>query len=165
MLDKPTGDHQRLANKKTSLLDKFLKVIEPIEREPLCYKRKYLEEKEIALSGLDNVAQVLEKDRINFNILKEANMIIRDRTKHNGVSNLTRNKSKYSYLEDNRDICLKNYLIGLLKEERTQTNEKEIGIKEALETTDKKLDMDKKAFINYIDKEKKQLKETEEVTL
>ena len=59
---------------------------------------------------------------------------------------------------DNKEISLKNYLIGLLKEKRTDINEKERNIEKALKQSENQLDRDTKEFIDFVEETKKKLK-------
>lgn len=56
---------------------------------------------------------------------------------------------------------MKNYLIGLLKEERTVLSDKELSIQEALLSSEKRLIEDTKYFLDYVEREKELLKEKE----
>ena len=65
-------------------------------------------------------------------------------------------------MNDTRDICLKNYLIGLLKESRTDLNEKEKNITKALRDSENRLDTDYRNFIDFVEGTKKKQKREEE---
>ena len=57
--------------------------------------------------------------------LTEANKIMNERMKNKGNTINAKHRMRGLVMNDTRDICLKNYLIGLLKESRTDLNEKE----------------------------------------
>ncbi len=105
----------------------------------------------------------LIEGRQQLDIINEANKIMRERSKHVGGAN---NKhSKASYMRDTKEICLKNYLIDLLKEKRTEINDKEISITKALRESEKKLDKDYKEFATFMEDMKNLHKENENVTI
>ena len=54
----------------------------------------------------------------------------------------------------NREICLKNFLIDLLKNERTSIAGKQEKLTRALNDSEKKLENDYKEFMLYMDNEK-----------
>ena len=93
------------------------------------------------------------KDFIN-----EANKIMRERMKNKGSTINSKSKFKSVVLMDSKEICLKNYLIGLLKEKRTDINEKERNIEKALKDSENQLDRDCKEFIDFVEETKKKLK-------
>lgn len=93
------------------------------------------------------------KDFIN-----EANKIMRERMKNKGSTINSKSKFKNVVLQDSKEICLKNYLIGLLKEKRTDLNEKERNIEKALKQSENQLDRDTKIFIDFIERTKNKVK-------
>lgn len=100
------------------------------------------------------------KDFIN-----EANKIMRERMKNRGSTINSKSKFKSVVLLDTKEICLKNYLISLLKDKRTDINEKERNIAKALRDSENRLDADYKEFIDFVEKSKKTQKSEEEVFL
>ena len=97
------------------------------------------------------------KDFIN-----EANKIMRERMKNKGSTINSKSKFKSVVLMDSKEICLKNYLIGLLKDKRTDINEKERNITKALRASENQLDADYKEFIDFVEDTKKKLKKDDE---
>ena len=97
------------------------------------------------------------KDFIN-----EANKIMRERMKNKGSTINSKSKFKSVVLMDSKEICLKNYLIGLLKESRTDLNEKEKNITKALRDSENRLDTDYRNFIDFVEGTKKKQKKEEE---
>ena len=93
------------------------------------------------------------KDFIN-----EANKIMRERMKNKGSTINSKSKFKNVVLMDSKEICLKNYLIGLLKDKRTDINEKGRNIEKALKQSENQLDRDCKEFIDFVEETKKKLK-------
>ena len=93
------------------------------------------------------------KDFIN-----EANKIMRERMKNKGSTINSKSKFKSIVLMDSKEICLKNYLIGLLKDKRTDINEKERNIEKALKESETQLDRDCKEFIDFVEETKRKIK-------
>ena len=78
--------------------------------------------------------------------------------KNKGSTINSKSKFKNVVLMDSKEICLKNYLIGLLKEKRTDINEKERNIEKALKQSENQLDRDCKEFVDFVENTKKKLK-------
>ena len=97
----------------------------------------------------------------NDEMIEEAERILKERSKNRGLSLTSRPKGKHAFITDTKDVCLKNYLIGLLKDERTNLSDKESSIKGALESSDRRLEYDLKFFIEFVEKEKEKIKENE----
>ena len=97
--------------------------------------------------------------------LTEANKIMNERMKNKGNTINAKHRMRGLVMNDTRDICLKNYLIGLLKESRTDLNEKEKDITKALRDGETRLETDYRNFIEFVENtKKKQKKEEEELT-
>ena len=96
--------------------------------------------------------------RSRKDFINEANKIMRERMKNKGSTINSKSKFKSEVLMDNKEISLKNYLIGLLKEKRTDINEKERNIEKALKQSENQLDRDTKEFIDFVEATKKRLK-------
>ena len=96
--------------------------------------------------------------RSRKDFINEANKIMRERMKNKGSTINSKSKFKSEVLMDNKEISLKNYLIGLLKEKRTDLNEKERNIEKALKQSENQLDRDTKEFIDFVEATKKRLK-------
>ena len=101
----------------------------------------------------------LKKEEISK--LEEAEEINKERTKSRGMILTSQKKSKHIFLTNNRDVCLKNYLIGLIKQERSNLSQKENSNIKALELTKFHLENDNINFNNLIDKEKIEIKAKE----
>ena len=113
-----------------------------------------------------------EKNYQNFNnrshqsFINEANKILRDRIKNKGSPIYSKSKIKKVIINESKEIALKNYIINLLREKRTNINNKEVTITKALKVSENKFDNDYKSFVDYIeDLKKKQKKEEEEFNL
>ena len=90
---------------------------------------------------------------------------MKERMKNKGNAITSKHRMRNLVMNDTRDICLKNYLIGLLKESRTDLNEKEKNITKALRDSENRLDTDYRNFIDFVEgTKKKQKKEEEELT-
>jgi len=98
-----------------------------------------------------------QKDFIN-----EANKIMRERMKNKGSTINSKSRLKSVVLNDTKEICLKNYLISLLKDKRTDINEKERNITKALRDSENQLDSDYKNFIDFVEETKRKQKKEEE---
>ena len=96
--------------------------------------------------------------RSRKDFINEANKIMRERMKNKGSTINSKSKFKNEVLMDNKEISLKNYLIGLLKEKRTDINEKERNIEKALKQSENQLDRDTKEFIDFVEATKRRLK-------
>lgn len=98
-----------------------------------------------------------QKDFIN-----EANKIMRERMKNKGSTINSKSRLKSVILNDTKEVCLKNYLIGWLKEKRTDINEKERNITNALKESEKRWDVDYKDFVKFVEDTKNKQKQEEE---
>ena len=98
------------------------------------------------------------QSRSRKDFINEANKIMRERMKNKGSTINSKSKFKNEVLMDNKEISLKNYLIGLLKEKRTDINEKERNIEKALKQSENQLDRDTKEFIDFVEETKRRLK-------
>ena len=94
--------------------------------------------------------------------ITEANKIMKERMKNKGNAITSKHRMRNIVMNDTRDICLKNYLIGLLKESRTDLNEKEKNITKALRDSENRLDTDYRNFIDFVEGTKKKQKREEE---
>ena len=97
-------------------------------------------------------------------IMEEADDLIKDRSKNKNV--IIENSKKYSRhpaLKQKKDIRLKNYIIKLLKEKRTEINEKERMMNNALIEFSNQFNIDYKTFMEYADDVKKKQKLIDEL--
>jgi len=128
---------------------------------------------EIGSSARDSSKGVLEAatedkklfNKNQFDIIKEANQIMKERSKNSGLSLSNRNNSVYDFILQNKEICLKNYLIDLLKGERTAIAGKQEQITRALNESEKKLEADQNDFRIYMENEKNILQANEKKIL
>lgn len=105
------------------------------------------------------------KGREQKDFINEANKIMRERMKNRGSTINSKSRMKSVTLNETKEICLKNYLIDLLKEKRTDINEKERNITKALRESENRLDADYKDFVDFVeDTKRRQKKEEEELT-
>ena len=96
--------------------------------------------------------------------INEANKILRDRIKNKGSPIYSKSKVKHVVINETKEIGLKNYLINLLREKRTNINNKEVTISKALKVSENQFDNDYKNFVDFIeDLKKKQKKEEDEL--
>ena len=92
-------------------------------------------------------------------IMEEADDLIKDRSKNKNI--IIGNSKKYARhptLKQKKDIRLKNYIIKLLKEKRTEINEKERMINNALIEYANQFNIDYKTFMEYAEDVKKKQK-------
>ena len=75
----------------------------------------------------------------------------------------SKNNSIFDFIVQNREICLKNFFIDLLKNERTSIAGKQEKITKALNDSEKKLESDYKEFMMFMDNEKNMTKKNEQV--
>lgn len=118
-----------------------------------------LEESKVTRESFNDL--IRKKDQKEF--INEANKIMRERMKNKGSSINSKSKLKSVVLKDTKEICLKNYLIDMLKEKRTDINLKEKNITKALRDSETRLDDDYKGFVDFVEETKKDQKNREEI--
>ena len=92
-------------------------------------------------------------------IMEEADDIMKERFKNkNIITNNIKKKSKLPAIKLGKDISLKNFIISLLQEKRTEINEKERLMNNALIEFKNQFNEDYKAFNEYTDDVKKKQK-------
>ena len=95
-------------------------------------------------------------------LLEDADKIMKERLRANmGGGFIGRKKNKV--LEKSKELCLSNYMITQLKEKRNEINKKEYYIDRALKNSEKKYEIDYRAFIDFIEEIKKKDKKEEEI--
>ena len=96
-------------------------------------------------------------------LLDNAEQIMRERMKNHGVV-IAGGKFllKSLALKISKEVSQKNYTINLLKEKRTQINEKERIINQALKEFSEQYESDHKKFIDFVEEEKRKQKLEEE---
>ena len=108
----------------------------------------------------------IEKNYTNIrspqSYINEANIILRDRLKKKGSPLFSKSKVRNVVLNESKEIGLKNYLIGLLREKRTDINNKQVTISKALKASESKLDYDYRTFVDFVEETKKKQKKEEE---
>ena len=91
--------------------------------------------------------------------MEEADDIMKERFKNkNIITNNIKKKSKLPAIKLGKDISLKNFIISLLQEKRTEINEKERLMNNALIEFKNQFNEDYKAFNEYTDDVKKKQK-------
>jgi hypothetical protein len=116
-------------------------------------------------------------NKFNISTIKSHKKYFRQKTKNIFISYSTAKnyqfknelKMKYSQLDVNpaglisniKKICYNNFLLDLLKEERSKINTKEIGYQKSLKYEEKILRNDIKSFEEYKSQEKEKLKKLE----
>ena len=79
------------------------------------------------------------------------------------VNNGTKGDSVSDFIQNNKEVCLKNFIGQLLHVEKEKIETKKVEIQKALDGSSKKLDNDYKSFMSYIDNEKEIAKKNDEV--
>ena len=74
-------------------------------------------------------------------------------------------ESVSSFLKDNKEINIRNFITMLLKSEGNQIRNQEMQITKSLYDSGLKLDNDYRSFMNFIDNEKDLYKKNEDVIL
>ncbi len=98
-------------------------------------------------------------------IISEAMKIVKERSKHSTMATTSlKVSSAKEFIEENKDISHKNYLINILKNERTNLNEREKQITVSLKACEKKLSNDEVEFNECKNVDTKERKEHEQVS-
>ena len=98
------------------------------------------------------------------NLIENADKILKERVNNHGLPFENNKKLIRSVaMKNSKEICLKNYAISLMKEKRTEINEKARLMNKALKDFSTQFEIDHKIFINYIDMCKKKQKKEEEI--
>jgi len=91
---------------------------------------------------------------------------MKERSKHSTIRNTSLKVfSTLEFIEENKDISQKNYLINIIKNERTLLNEKEKQISKSLNNCEKILTEDEIEFMNCKIKDINDYKKQEQVIL
>ena len=120
-----------------------------------------------SLSNISNMyipsALTTKSSRQTIELLDNAEQIMRERMKNHGVV-IAGGKLllKSIALRVSKEVSKKNYTINLLKEKRTQINEKERLINQALKEFSEQYESDHKKFIDFVEEEKRKQKLEEE---
>ena len=97
--------------------------------------------------------------KYQLKIIDEADDILKNRNKNKNINiNNIKKYSKYPNIKFKKDISLKNYIISLLQEKRTEINEKERLMNNALKEFSTQFNIDYKTFIEYVDDVRKKQK-------
>ena len=107
---------------------------------------------------IENVDIMFESARI-MNDMKEKQLY--SQQSYSNKYSSTKAVDLYTFSKQNRDICLKNILIQLLKNERNKISSKEQAVSQALIQAKEELGNDMEAFFNYQENQKLQFKEIE----
>ncbi len=93
-------------------------------------------------------------------IIKRMENQINEKKKNNFI--ITRSRvDKQTFIKQNRDICLKNNMINILKNESNKLKIKEKEISKALEDANNILDKDQREFDEYVKNHNKEIKQRE----
>ena len=93
--------------------------------------------------------------KIDVNSIMDSRKIISDTNKPTNNKGKNKIDSIFNFVEDNREISMKNFLLDLLKDERSSINSKEFTVTKALKDSEVRMDKDYKNFIEFVEEEKK----------
>ena len=97
--------------------------------------------------------------KYQLKIIDEADDILKNRNQNKNINiNNIKKYSKFPNIKFKKDISLKNYIISLLQEKRTEINEKERLMNNALKEFSTQFNIDYKTFIEYVDDVRKKQK-------
>jgi hypothetical protein len=156
---------RELANIKRK--DKNLK-----DRKYKIWEQPLRKEEEIDINIRNKISELRKKSKENFGFsevdLKSQKFLNRidmtsilDSRKFIEEKNKPKDSQKkqvdsiFNFVVDNREISLKNFLLDLLKEERSLIDSKELLVSKSLKESEIKLDKDYKAFIEFVEDDKK----------
>ena len=94
--------------------------------------------------------------KYKLKLMDEADDILKKRLKKQDIN--FKKYSKIPNIKIKKDISLKNYIISLLQEKRTEINEKERMMNNALKEFSNQYNIDYKTFMEYVDDVKKKQK-------
>lgn len=103
-------------------------------------------------------------NKANVQSIAETSKIIQEKN-NNKISIPNKQDSIFGFVTDNREISMKNFLLGLLKEERGMINTKENLVAKAIKDSETRLDKDVKNFVEFIEQEKRVQKQNEIVLI
>ena len=160
---------------KNSIWREKMRNIYEVNTSRNCKEIKYIREK-IYNSRFEESANFDLKSEINKKkyfpmervpIINDAKLIIKkmenefNKTKSVGDIFIKRGVDIQTFAKQNREICLKNNMINLLKEEKNKIKQKEIDYLKALDDANKGLLKDKQAFDQFIIENKRLIKKKE----
>lgn len=97
--------------------------------------------------------------KLDLASLLDSKRILADRTKQ---KNNNKVESIFNFVTDNREISMKNFLLDLLKDERSLINSKEGLVSKTLKDSEVKLEKDYKNFVDFVEEEKRNQKLNEQ---
>ena len=105
---------------------------------------------------------IFNPKKIDYNLLKTANNILKQRSNEKIFLYSLRRNSKNEVINNIKEISLRNYHIDLLKKKRIDIDTKENYINHSLMQSSHKLEKDYKNFLNIVDMLKTEQKKDEE---
>ena len=100
-----------------------------------------------------------------LNLIEKADDILKERLKNKNVIIPSSKKYKHKALRISKDISLKNYIINLLQIKRTDINNKERMMNNALIEFSEQFNIDYKAFLEYVEDVRKKQKIFEDLVI
>ncbi len=98
--------------------------------------------------------------KIDLASISESKKILNERPKNKNSKNQL--ESIFNFVTDNREISMKNFLLDLLKDERSLISSKEILVSKTLKDSEVKLEKDYKNFMDFVEEEKRTQKYNEQ---
>ena len=97
--------------------------------------------------------------KLDLASILDSKRILADRAKS---KNNDKVGSIFNFVTDNREISMKNYLLDLLKDERSLINSKELLVSKTLKDSEVKIEKDYKNFVDFAEEEKRNQKLNEQ---
>lgn len=98
--------------------------------------------------------------KLDLASILDSKKILVDRAKQKNNTNKV--ESIFNFVTDNREISMKNFLLDLLKDERSLINSKELLVSKTLKDSEVKIEKDYKNFIDFAEEEKRNQKLNEQ---
>lgn len=98
-------------------------------------------------------------NKIDLASILDSKKILADRAKQKNINKV---ESIFNFVTDNREISMKNFLLDLLKDERSLINSKELLVSKTLKDSEVKLEKDYKNFVEFVEEEKRNQKSNEQ---
>jgi hypothetical protein len=103
-------------------------------------------------------------NKAHLELISDSNKIIHEQAFQNSRV-VQKNDSIFNFINENREISMKNFILDLLKSERTKILTKEGEVTKALKDSEGKLDEDFKRFENFTEYERNKQKEMDKILL
>jgi len=98
-------------------------------------------------------------NKIDLASVLDSKRIVQDRSKQKANAKVD---SIFNFITDNREISMKNFLLDLLKDERSLIDSKELLVSKTLKDSETKIEKDYKNFVDFAEEEKRNQKLNEQ---